>query len=74
MTDTITEPQSSLVQVTEICPHCNKSFYRRNNKCYACGEHAPPPVESLPIFDRSNHACHGKTWDSKLHRYVFNKG
>lgn len=73
MTDPIAEPLASLVQAEGLCPHCKQSKFRRGNHCNKCGKYIDPMPEIPLEFDRTNHAGQGKTWDSKLHKYVINK-
>ena len=59
------------------CPGCKKSFYRRDGNCTVCGFSDPAPASFYSddtAFSRAGHEAKGRTWDSKKHKYVINKG
>jgi predicted amidophosphoribosyltransferase len=64
---------SGLRQASETCPHCQKSFYRRDDHCNVCGGYAPIIENDDPRFSRSGHDSTGRIWDPKLHKYVYPK-
>ena len=68
---------SEFKQAHRICPGCNKSWWRVDGVCNVCGLYDPAPASFYnddKTFSRENHPGKGRTWDSKKHKYVSNKG
>lgn len=64
--------KEDLRQAGEVCPACNKSWYRRGDRCSnkACGALAPVTPDSVGTFSRAGHAPRGLGWDKKAHKVI----